>query len=735
VKITDSVGFFEDKRKTVLAFLLPSLLLAIVFGGVYLYLSDSFKPPPRVEVEAENCYDKTLFVVGDDNYAPYSYYDEKGNATGLDVELMNELANRLRMNLDLRLMDSPTAGKVFQANLADIIMNTDADLIVNNPTMIATLPIAEKQYVVYGKKEISSVVDLYGRRVASKHRMPGLGLDDEITYMSSYEDIFRGLKNGEFEYVICPIQVGTSFLQKLDIDDVKPSYAVLHVYSSLALHPRDTVLCVRLSAILKQMQEEGRLAELEDKWISHRYENTTVYGMIKNHPWLGTSIFFTLILFLLLSLFLVFQHRHAKAQAAYTRRLQENLATIEEQRTQLKNQQEELIKAKARAEQSSKAKTTFLFNMSHDIRTPMNAIIGYIELIKRESAVPGSIREFLQKIEASSQHLLALINDILEMSRIENGKFELEVAPMNICRALDDVRDMFSTQMQTKGVSYSVDTSAVRHADVISDEHRFNRVLLNLISNAYKFTPQGGYVTVKMTELPETAEGYVNYELSVKDSGIGMTKEFAERVFDAFERERTSTVSRIQGTGLGMAITKSIIDLMNGSIEVITAPGRGTEFIIRLQFLRAEAASVADEKNSGNAAQSVDFSQKRLLLVDDIEVNREIAKILLEGAGFIVDTAANGQEAVDKVSASQPGGYEAVLMDIQMPIMDGYTATKAIRALKDPKIAAVPIIAMTANAFSEDVQASRNAGMDGHIAKPIDVDKMMQVLAVILRDK
>ena len=733
--MNEQTKFFDDRRKLLL--LLP-FLLAAACGAIYLYISDVFRPPPTIEVRAENKFDKTLHVVADSNYAPYSYIDADGNYMGRDVELITELANRLEMNLDLQLMDWTTANQYFLSEKADIIMNMDADLIVNNPNIIATLPIAEKQYVVYGHKPIYHVADLYGRRVASEHHLPGLGLDDEITYINSYEEIFRSLKQGEYEYAICPIQVGTFFLEKLDIKDVTPSYAVMHVYSSLGLHPKDTVLCVRLSAMLKQMQEEDRLFELDRKWISHRYENTTVAGMIKDHPWLGASIVFSLLAMLFLSLYTVFQYRGVKAQAAYTRHLQENLATIEQQREQLKSQQAELIEAKARAEHSSRAKTTFLFNMSHDIRTPMNAIIGYIELAKRETEMPTTIRDFLRKIEMSSQHLLALINDILEMSRIESGKLELTNAPMNFKRTIEDVRDMFATQMQIKGIHFTTDTANVTATWVQSDEHRLNRVLLNLISNAYKFTPAGGSITVTLAQLPNAPEGRAAFELRVKDTGIGMTKEVAKKVFNAFERERTSTVSGIQGTGLGMAITKSIIDLMGGSIEVITAPDEGTEFIVRLEFpvVQESSETLSDKAAKSSADTQIDaeanLPNKHLLLVDDIEVNREIAKMLLEGAGFIVDTAVNGQEAVEKIAASTPGEYGAVLMDIQMPIMDGYQATAAIRQLKDRRLAQIPVLAMTANAFNEDVKAAKAAGMDGHIAKPIDVAQMIKTLTQVL---
>ena len=424
----------------------------------------------------------------------------------------------------------------------------------------------------------------------------------------------------------------------------------------------------------------------------------------------------------------------------------------------MRSREKQMEVEKVQAEKHSQAKTAFLSNMSHDIRTPMNAIIGYIELSKREQAVcevctrekcdkdiPKKQREFMEKIEVSSRHLLSLINDILEMSRIESGKMELEEVPTDLRHVMRDIRDMFATQMHEKGISFTVDASQVENRMVLCDAKRLNRVLLNLISNAYKFTPEGGSVNVMLAQTEDVPAGteareeldaskeYLSYELRVKDTGIGMSEEFAKKVFSAFERERTSTVSGIQGTGLGMAITKSIIEMMHGTIRVVTAKGEGTEFVVSM---RLEAAPEIEEKQEEELqeapAETVNFSQKRLLLVDDIDVNREIANMLLTGMGFMVDVAKDGKEAVEKVAASQPGDYDLVLMDIQMPVMNGYEATKAIRALADSKLANIPIIAMTANAFSEDIQTAKEAGMDGHIAKPLDIPKMMATMQEVL---
>ena len=401
---------------------------------------------------------------------------------------------------------------------------------------------------------------------------------------------------------------------------------------------------------------------------------------------------------------------------------------------------EAVEREKIHAVESSLAKSQFLFNMSHDIRTPMNAIIGYTNLARKETNLPV-IKNYLDKIDGSSQHLLALINDILEMSRIESGRIELEFVPVDLCALFDGIRDLFLEQMKQKDMEFSIHTGQVQHPYVWCDRKNLNRVMLNVLSNAYKFTPDGGIITASIWEVGNAEHGYGSYEIRVQDNGIGMSREFADKMFDAFERERTSTVSGIEGTGLGMSITKRIIDLMGGTIEVMTAPGSGTEIILRLKFRLAEEKDIPKAEKEAQAERAetdaqqpeVDFSTKRLLLVEDNLINLEIANMILTQAGFTVETAENGQAAVDLVSASEPGYYDAILMDIQMPVMDGYEATRRIRRLKDPSLAAIPILAMTANAFKEDVEASKEAGMQEHIAKPIDVNVLMSKLRSVLK--
>lgn len=385
---------------------------------------------------------------------------------------------------------------------------------------------------------------------------------------------------------------------------------------------------------------------------------------------------------------------------------------------------------RTRAEESSKAKTVFLSNMSHDIRTPMNAIIGYTNLADKEDITLEELKEYLAKIKGSSQHLLALINDVLEMSRIESGKMDIEPIPMDLCKVLEEVKDMFATQMAEKDIDYIVNYQGIKNKYVLCDKNRLNRILLNLVSNAYKFTPSGGSVEVIAWELEGAEENASTYELHIKDSGMGMSEEFAEKIFEPFEREKNSTVSGIQGTGLGMSITKSIVDLMGGKITLKTAPGAGSEFIIclNLQLLPSEALQNPAEKKTVSESKNIDYSKYRILLVDDMMVNREIASKILQKIGFSVEQAENGKDAFDKYTASTPGYFDAILMDVQMPVMDGFTATELIRNMEDTRYSNIPIIAVTANAFSEDVKKTLDAGMNGHVSKPIDIKQLVNVL-------
>ena len=538
-------------------------------------------------------------------------------------------------------------------------------------------------------------------------------------------------------------------------------------------------------------------------------------------------------------------------------------------RTADKQKNQALSEAVHAAETANRAKSTFLSNMSHDIRTPMNAIIGFATLAVSNIDNKTRVQDYLSKILSSGNHLLSLINDILDMSRIESGKIHLEETEVNLSEVLHDLKTIISGQIHAKQLELYMDAMDIMDEDVYCDKTRLNQVLLNLLSNAIKFTPAGGTVSVRIRQFQGTKKGRSMYEIRVKDTGIGMSREFAQRIFDPFERERTSTVSRTQGTGLGMAITKNIVDMMGGMIEVQTEKGSGTEFIVRLdlriqaEYQRMEkiveleglkALVVDDDFNtcdsvtkmlvkvgmrsewtlSGKeavlrarqslelgdafhtyiidwrlpdmngievtrqirslgddtpiiiltaydwsdievearaagvtafcskpmfmsdlretllnaigqkqnnrtdaipASVNADFKNKQILLVEDNELNSEIAVEILKEYGFRVDTAENGVEAVERIRNSTPGAYDLVLMDVQMPVMNGYEATHQIRSLDNPELAGITILAMTANAFDEDRKKALEAGMNGFLSKPIIIEELIHTLQSNLETK
>ncbi len=384
------------------------------------------------------------------------------------------------------------------------------------------------------------------------------------------------------------------------------------------------------------------------------------------------------------------------------------------------------------AEENSRAKSAFLSNMSHDIRTPMNAITGYTALALREEGLTDSVRGYLEKIDTSGKQLLTLINDILDMSRIESGKMELYNAPADLCELLDEAYHIFDLQMEHKSLHFTVDYSEVRDRRVVCDKNCLTRVLMNLISNAYKFTPSGGSVKVVMRQTESTAEEGA-YELSVSDTGIGMSPEFAEHIFDEFERERNSTVDEIQGTGLGMAITKSFVELMGGTIGLETERDKGTTFTIELRFPISREEEGCDEPDPALTEQA-DLSGVRILLAEDNPINSEIATMILSQNGFTTETAENGKLAVEMLQNAEEGYYGAILMDIRMPVMNGFEAARAIRAMEGER-ARIPIIALTANTFEDDRREAFDSGMDDHVNKPFNPDELVAKLASHIKSR
>ena len=380
------------------------------------------------------------------------------------------------------------------------------------------------------------------------------------------------------------------------------------------------------------------------------------------------------------------------------------------------------------AEKASKAKTDFLSNMSHDIRTPMNAIVGLTALMENELDEPEKLADHLGKLKSSGQLLLGIINNILDMSRIESGKTTLAIEPMDLSHQLDQLNTMIFSQANVKKQTFTVSTH-IQHKNLLADPTRLNQVLMNILSNAVKYTPQGGHIRFEAEELPRN-DHYAKYRFIVQDDGIGMSAAYQKALFDPFTREEKSGTNKVQGTGLGMAITKSIIDLMGGTIRVESATGKGTRFEVVLEFpIDAEADKVQAAPALPEEAEAVSpLSGMNFLCAEDNAINAEILELLLETKGARCTICSNGQEIVDAFASVKPGEYDMILMDVQMPVMDGLEATQRIRSGENPLGRTIPILAMTANAFLEDMQKSRDAGMDEHLSKPVDINALEQTV-------
>ena len=674
---------------------------------------------------------------------------------------------------------------------------------------------------------------------------------ETVEYDTS-KDAEKAVKDGRADCLIAGFGQLTGYMEDSKLHGV---YLTQPDNAAFAVSQKNTVLMSILEKTLKTMPSSMLTGALS------MYENTlkkvTLTDFIKQNL-LAIAAVFVLIFLLILS---VITASLKKSRAAEIKAKQAASKSMELNQ-KLQESHQELEVALLRAESANSAKTTFLNNMSHDIRTPMNAIIGFTSLAASHINNKEKVKEYLSKISTSSEHLLSLINDILDMSRIESGKVKISENPLHLPDLLHDIRTIVQPNIASRQLEFLIDTVDVRDEDIIADKLRLTQILLNILSNGIKFNRIGGTIAIRVKQLKTAPTGYGSYQFIIRDTGIGMKPEFQEHIFESFSREETSTVSGIQGTGLGMAITKNIVDMMGGTITVKSEEGKGSEFTVNLTFklsgekktyekieklqglkvlvadddtdtclsvssmlteigMRSEwtvsgkeavirtkhAMEIGDEfyayiidwlmpdmngietvrrirrvigesrpiiiltaydwsdveeeaREAGVTAfcekplfmsqlrdllsnpvptertpveKTLDYSGKRILLVEDNELNQEIAQTILEGAGFTIDTADNGMTAVEKMEQAAPGQYDLILMDIQMPIMNGYEASKRIRALKDPAKASVPIIAMTANAFEEDREKSYEAGMNGHLAKPVSVESLMNMICKFIK--
>ncbi len=407
------------------------------------------------------------------------------------------------------------------------------------------------------------------------------------------------------------------------------------------------------------------------------------------------------------------------------------IRTIDDEKKHELEQQEALRLANKAALAANRAKSTFLSNMSHDIRTPMNAVIGFAEIALAHLNDRERVTDSLHKILVSGNHLQQLINDILDMSHIESGKLSVREEYCDLFQVTERITSIIYPQASAKHLDFTINTEEVEHNYIYADTLKLNQILINLLNNAVKFTEEGGFVSLKIEEYLSSEPDHAGYRFIVEDNGIGMSEDFLSRVFQPFERESTATVSGIEGSGLGLSITNNLVELMNGTLFVESSEGKGSKFTATIQFRLADEDEIKDYKDKNEEDDDIDreiFTGKRVLIVEDNELNREIAELILKESGFLTECACDGTQAIEMLDHSSMGYYDLVLMDIQMPVMDGYEATGNLRASEREDISSIPIIAMTANAFDEDKNRATASGMNDHISKPIDRKVLLKTL-------
>ena len=798
-------------------------------------------------------------------YLPFCAADNEGNAAGILKDCMDEMLKRMNITA---LSVSYHGYDNYDVMIAE----------VNNEKIDIAFPVggglyfSEENNIYQSTPLVSSAAVLvyrgeYNENASARiavNKNNGLQFyntlsgfpDAEVIMVGSMEECLDAVQNGRADFTI---------LNGLRAGDILKNRR----YRDLSRHQLSTVedICFGI-----RIGNEG-LLKLVNRGVSvlgsDYAQNIAIRysGMLYRSGLIDTLLdhmeVFGTILLAAAGIIILILVRNDSRQKKQMEEMETAGKKLEEANKELAESKEALSRALAEAEQANRAKTVFLNNMSHDIRTPMNAILGFAQLASDHIGRKDQVKDYLAKITVSSRHLLSLINDVLDMSRIESGKVKIEESEVHLPDLINDVRNIIQANIAARHQKFFIDTQDVRHEDIITDRLRLNQILLNILSNAVKFTPEGGTIRFRIIEKPCDREGCANFEFRIKDNGIGMSKEFQKQIFDPFTRETSSTVSGIQGTGLGMAITKNIADMMNGTITVDSEEGKGTEFTVNLQFavstaenpllsvkeLQGKRALVVDEDRNaclsvcsilkelglrpeqtgsgkdavvkakeayetqdgfdvyiidwlitdqngietarrirsaagdkapvillmtydwadieeearkagvtGFICKPVFFSQlrgilaepyeqsreeapeekihafmgRRVLIAEDNELNQEIVRMILETAGFAVDHAGDGEEAVELVKNSPEGTYDAILMDIQMPKMNGYEAARRIRALDNPKKASIPIVAVTANAFEEDRKIAMDAGMNGYLTKPYEIDRMMETLAEIL---
>jgi len=640
-------------------------------------------------------------VAVDDDWRPYSWCED-GVYKGIFVEIIDSMMAMAGMKYEF--VHTPAHDKT-------VLDKTDADIYLE---FCGTLQDAEEMGLVASPTFMTPTVALISS--ISLDRIQRLGICRKTPYLNRkatafvkadttlYEtpdDLFRAVKNGEVDGAFFYNYTAEAYINEQNDNKLQLTIVPgLSVPVYMVTRDCDSRELITVLSKCRYKFNTLKVNDITSKYIASSDREVSIMEFVKAHLGLTISLFLAVIL--------LFAYQKYRS---------------------LKIIQKKDAKTRQIAEEANAAKTSFLFNMSHDIRTPMNAIIGFTKLLQKHQEEPEKRADYLNKIEKSSTVLLSIINNVLEMARIEKGRVTIEEIPVKTSEFYKSLCLVFEEMMKSKNLQFSCSTD-VQHTCVLVDPTKLREILDNLLSNAYKYTEKGGSISIKVKEVPSKREGYAYYRTTISDTGMGMSEKFLPHLFEEFSREENSTINKIEGTGLGMPIVKRLVELMEGTIEVQSQRGVGTTFVVTIPHKITDEACLTSHAQADFDPDI--FKGKRILLAEDNDLNAEIAAEILGELGFVLEHAEDGQSCVEMVEKADAGYYDIILMDIQMPRMNGYEATRAIRQMADPKKAATIILAMTANAFEEDRREAARAGMNGHLTKPINVTELMKTLSANL---
>ena len=697
-------------RKLLIALTAVLVVAPVLFTLVQMGL---FAGEPTVDIKPTAGPDApVLRVAADYDFCPNSYYNSNGELSGLYIEIVTEAANRLGMQVEFKTGAWLDCRAMLANGDADVLLGLE--IFSNMEGTLRTIPLCSDELCVYGKEAVNSAATLAGRRVALMARSvieASYDLQCEYVEYNTNTEILQAVENGEADYAICHSAVSEKLIEKNHLD-LRRGLAIAKSFPAMAVSASRPELRTALNEALQSMSRDETIGRLQQKWIDDFTRNRSLRYVLKTNQVLYDM--FILALIVVVSA-LVIYYVLDRRQARYIRSL------LDVQR-QLKESNEAALRA-------NRAKTVFLSHMSHDFRTPVNGILGMAERIRRKKDEPEAVDDCLDKIKGAAGHLLELMDDVLDMSRLEVGEICLTRSPFDLNEELRRVRSIAEESAKVKGIALEFRMDGAVHTRLLGSPMHLRRILLNLVSNAVKYNRPGGRVDVSVREVGGD-DRRVALRFVVRDTGIGMSEEFVQKsLFHPFTQEHDNARTEYQGSGLGMAIVSDLVKFMGGAIGVESRLGEGTTFTVQLEF----DLNPAEPPAATDAQPLTDISGMRVLVAEDNDLNLEIARCMLQDAGVKTAEARNGREAVEKFAASEEGAFDAILMDVMMPVMDGMQAARAIRALPRRDAADVPIIAMTANAFAEDQSRARDCGMTKYLTKPVDPAKLHAALSVCRR--